>query len=143
MRGKRRAIGEIVAAVILILVASITGVLLFTTSIRASNEQSKILTTQIQREGESSQERFRILYAVKDGNNIHLWALNYGVIETQIIGAYVNGDKTTILEGEGTTIGTGSLMKITLEIPVGEPGPNYRIVVISERGVKHASDWTI
>ena len=49
---------------VLILVASLAGILLFTTSIRGSNEQGVLIREQHCEEGQSAKERYEIIHAV-------------------------------------------------------------------------------
>lgn len=142
MTEKRRAIGEIMAAMILLLIASLAGILLFTSSLRTSNLQGEILRSQVEIECESSQERFRVISAHIDGDNIKTWVLNYGEIQIEIIDIYINGARTNFYQSGGKMISTESLPElITLTIPDGITGPNYRVKVVSQRGVKNVSEW--
>ncbi|MFC1803146.1 hypothetical protein ACFL0D_04165 [Thermoproteota archaeon] len=141
MPRKRRAIGEIIAALILILIASLAGVLLFTTSVRTSNVQGKILRTQIQTESESAQERFQVLNAVNEGNTFKIWVYNYGKVDVEIVDVYINGVRTDLSNKTPISSETPPL-KITVTVS-GVSGPNYKITVVSERGVKNVSDWSL
>jgi len=143
MSEKRKAVGEIMAALILMLIASITGVLLFTTSLRTSNAQGEILRSQVVDESESSQERFQVINAFFESGSVKIWVHNYGNVEIEIVDVYINGVRTSLYQNGGEVIQTDTFpRKITLTIPEGATGPNYTITVISMRGIKNVSEWS-
>ena len=143
MPEKRKAVGEIMAALILMLIASITGVLLFTTSLRTSNAQGEILRSQVVDESESSQERFQVINAFFESGSVKIWVHNYGNVEIEIVDVYINGVRTSLYQNGGEVIQTDTFpRKITLTIPEGATGPNYTITVISTRGIKNVSEWS-
>ena len=143
MSEKRKAVGEIMAALILMLIASITGVLLFTTSLRTSNAQGEILRSQVVDESESSQERFQVINAFFELGSVKIWVHNYGNVEIEIVDVYINGVRTSLYQNGGEVIQTDTLpRKITLTIPDGVTGPTYTITVISTRGIKNVSEWS-
>ena len=144
MLRKRRAVGEIIAALMLMFIASMAGVILFTTSIKASNEQGVILRDQYKNEGDSAQERFEILYAEYDESKgtISVWFYNYGKLECDIIGIYVDEKPIINQNPENIILKTNEITKITIT-PENVPGNSYKIICISGRGVKNESNWTI
>jgi hypothetical protein len=137
----RKAVGEIVAALILILIAGILGSLLFTISLGSTNQQSKELKAQLDIEKESTQERFNLLYLSNDSGDLTLWIQNYGKIDITIVDIYIEGVRTSFSELE---INVGEICKIDeLTLPSGITGPEYKVVVISSRGVRNVSEWVI
>jgi superfamily II DNA or RNA helicase len=143
MIAKRKAIGEVVAALVLIFIASITGILLFTISLRTSSAQANTLRAQLVDEGDSAMERFRLIHVTKSGETITLWVYNYGMIGVKIIDVYVNGVRTSFYASGGESVNTGDLEKLTVSIPSEVSGPEYMISLISSRGVKNVTKWVI
>jgi hypothetical protein len=131
------------AAMILLLIASLAGVLLFTTSIRASNEQGALIRTQYKNEGDSAQERYEILNAEynEDEGKIIAWIYNYGNLDCKIISIYVNQKPATNQNPDPALVNTGDVTKISI-VPAETLGTNYKITCISERGVKNESTWS-
>jgi len=140
---KRRAVGEIVAALILMLIASLAGVLLFTTSIRISNAQGTILRSQILSNSESVQELYQVLNAVKDNGNLKIWIYNYGKLDIEISDIYINEKRTSFYQivGKLEINSDEPPVDLTVSIPTGVSGPTYKITIVSIRGVKNVSEW--
>jgi hypothetical protein len=138
---KRRAVGEIVAALILILIAGILGSLLFTISLGSTNQQSKELKAQLDIETESTQERFNLLYLSNESSVLTFWIQNYGKIDIKIVDIYIDGVRLSFSEIE---ISVGEIAKISgISFPSGVVGPEYKVVIISSRGVRNVSEWVM
>ena len=143
MLEKRRAVGEIMAALILMLIASLAGVILFTTTVRTSSAQGSILRSQILAESASVQEQFQVLNAVPDNGNLKIWIYNYGKYDIEITDIYINGKRTDFyLNGKIDIYSDEPPVKLTINLPTGVSGPVYKITIVSNRGVKNVSEWS-
>jgi hypothetical protein len=150
MLERRRAVGEITAALILMMIVSLAGVVLFTASLRTSSAQGEILRTQIKEGGESAQERFTNLHtSIKTlGNNSYgltIWIYNYGKIECNIMNIYVkdpeNGNSILKYNVNGLLLKINEIQKINFNISPSTEFSTFDITIVSERGVKHISKW--
>ena len=149
MLNKRKAVGEILAALILMLIVSIAGTILFSISLRSQDEQGNMLRTQIKEEGDSAQERFTNLHTyVKEISanqyEVHIFVYNYGELEVNIKSIYVNNPYTgetiniNLVDDEGL-LRTNQIKHIVKTID--QEFPVYEINLVSERGVKNISKW--
>jgi hypothetical protein len=144
MLEKRKAVGEIMAALILIMIVSLTGVILFSTSMRTTSAQGKILKEELDIESQVAQERFQVLYVYNNGVGLSLWVQNYGLIDVSIVDIYIDGIRSNYYQKEATEIGRNELGTISeVTMPIGVVGPEYNIVIISSRGVRNESNWII
>ena len=136
---KRRAVGEIMGALILMFIASMAGVLLFTTTITASNEQGSTLRSQLATDSNSAQERFHVTYAELDktSDKISIWVYNYGNVEINILEIYVNYSP---IQSGIYELNIGEITEISFETYDMVTGPN-RINILSEGGVNDVSEW--
>lgn len=140
---RRKAIGEVVAALVLIFIASIAGILLFTISLRSSSAQANNLSGQLVDEGNSAMERFRVLHVVKSGDTLTLWVYNYGKIDIEIVDVYVNGVRTDFYSIGGGSVDMGGLEKFSFTLPSGVSGPDYTVSLVSSRGGKNVTQWVL
>ena len=152
MLEKRRAVGEIMAALILMMIVSLAGVILFTTSLRTSSAQGDILRSQIKEDGESAQERFTNLHTsikIVGANSYELtiWIYNYGKVECKIMDIYVkdpdNGNNIIQHNVGGFIININDVEKISFNINTSVEFSSFEINIVSERGVSHVSKWII
>jgi hypothetical protein len=152
MLDKRRAVGEIMAALILMMIVSLAGVILFSTSLRTTNAQGNMLRTQIKDDGDSAQERFTNLHTTIKPNGVNsysitIWIYNYGQIDCNIVDVYIkdsnNGNNIVRYNTAGLLIGINEVEKITFNINTSTDFSSFEINIVSERGVSHVSKWTI
>ena len=145
----RKAIGEIVGALTLMLIVSIAGTLLFTISLRSQDEQGNILRSQIKEEGDSAQERFTNLHTyVKkisdDLYEVHIFIYNYGEIEVRIKSIYINnpenGETININLDDAEGLLRSNQIKHIIK-NIDREFSVYEINLVSERGVKNVSKW--
>jgi hypothetical protein len=91
MMGKRRALGEIIASMVLLLIVSIGGGILFSMAAREGNLQSTEVKEELSFEENIIQERFKIVsFGPNSGGQLSIWILNYGDIDIVIDKIYVN-----------------------------------------------------
>jgi hypothetical protein len=92
---RRKAIGEIVASMILLLIASVLGSYIYSNSLRTSSEQSYFVREEIQTEENVAKERFVVINALVNKIDpkkikIAIIVMNYGQIDVDIDAIYVN-----------------------------------------------------
>jgi hypothetical protein len=152
MLEKRKAVGEITAAIILMMIVSIAGVILFTTSLRTSSAQGVILRSQIEDDGDSVQERFTNLHtsinsAGPNSYDLTIWVYNYGKVECKIMDIYIkesdSGNNIIKHNVNGLLITTNEIEKITFNIITPVEFSDFEINILSERGVSHVSKWIV
>jgi archaellum component FlaG (FlaF/FlaG flagellin family) len=123
MMGKKRAVGEIIAAMVLLLIVSISGGILFSVATKEGNQQSTELKEELSAKEDIVQERFKIVNIGPyiDPNNpseptgdesLSIWILNFGDVDIIIDRIYVNdisygpGDYQTELVNPGSHAGS-------------------------------------
>jgi hypothetical protein len=156
MLDKRKAVGEIMAAMVLMLIASLAGVILFTTSIRASNEEGDYLRSQASDDITAAQERFQIVYAraheVSGQWYLQTWIQNHGKIDVILDELYIEydvGPNSYLIRTEfyqwseaQRLINVGEIKQVP-NIPIESGITFVKISIISENGEKDESDWGI
>jgi hypothetical protein len=150
MPEKRPAVGEIMAALILMMIVSLAGVLLFTTALRTSSAQGIILRSQIEDDGEIVQERFSNLFTSinqtgVNSYNLTIWVYNYGKKDCKIVDIYIkdpyNGNEIIKHKVNNLIINTNDVEKIYFNITTSSDYSSFEVNIISERGVSHVSSW--
>jgi hypothetical protein len=136
---KRKAVGEIVAALIILLIASVLGSYLLTIGLKSTNEKSVLIKEELQFEEKSSQERFTVIHAFKNGNIISLWIINYGKVDINIKSVYINGNQYNPNNNE---VFTSQRKQFDIDASGVSPALDYDIIIVSERGVNVESKWT-
>jgi flagellin-like protein len=142
---RRKAVSEIVASLILMLIVSVLGAAIYNYTLQVNQiQQNKILNDYSVSSGRA-QERFRATAAWWSGSGtaITLTILNYGLNELSISDVYVNGQNvSTWTSGRLTTISIGKLQAVNFNSPVAIiTGATYQITVVSQRGVTVAYTW--
>jgi len=142
----KRGISEVIASLILILVVSAAGVILYTYSLNtfSSTGSSFQLRTSFREE----QARERLVITTVWWNTVDLLnvtVLNYGKIDLVIDTVYIDGTKVSEYSGgRGEVVRTGELIPVKFTSPVLiEDGQTYEIIVVSERGNKNAVYWEV
>jgi flagellin-like protein len=142
--GNKRGVSEIIASLILVLIVSAAGVLVYSISLTAfSSSTSNYQLQTVQREAKA-QERLEVIsiqWAIP--NNLNLAVLNYGVIDLTVDKVYVNGlVATTYLTDTGVKTAPSIIVYVTFVSPVSiVSGQTYDIIVVSERGSENEISW--
>lgn len=137
-------VSEIIASLMLVLVVSAAGVLLYSYSLGAFSSSSSFFQLQSTQREERARERF---LAISVGWNrvdqLNLTILNYGKIDVIIDTIYVNATPTaSYVSGKGDTAKTGEISQIRFVSPIAiQDSRQYEIVVVSERGTKNVLYW--
>jgi hypothetical protein len=138
----RAAVGEIMGALVLMLVVGVSGSFLYMISLQSTSAQRQQVVEEFVKDSESAQERFKIIaVGVEDTNNIFIMVLNYGKVDIKVNDVYVDGERVTnYFTGRNDVIETLEHQEILFEPPV-ELGKVVEITVVSERGVRSAFVW--
>lgn len=143
----RRAVSEVIASLVLLLIVSVLGTFLYSYSLSATGFRQNVLQGDVLMKAERAQERFRVIAVWWSGSGdlLNLTILNYGRLDIEIADIYVNGEKVTDhISGQGEEIYTSSLRQASFTSPVPiSTGVLYEIVIVSERGVSHVYSWKL
>ena len=145
MLKRRRAVSEVVASLVILLVVSILGTSLYSFSLNVMRSQQENFFLQSRAEAFRAQERLKVVYVGWSGsdNTLNLTVLNHGNIEISLAEVYVNGEKVNSYnDGLGVKIVTSRLAGLSFTSPVNVAPDNlYQFVIVSERGVSHVHSW--
>jgi len=147
---KRKGISEIISVMIVLLIVSITGVILYNFSLETTSAQQDSLKYELDQGTAAAQERYRILGAIwidQKEFNITLTVLNFGMIDIRLDEIYIDGVRTDyylINNGVGDKIDVASLKNIRIISPINILKNNsYNIMIVTERGVSSAYLWKV
>ena len=145
MLNGERAVSEVIASLILLLIVSVLGASLYSYTLTVTGYQQNTLQGEVHREAERAQERFRVIAVGWSGSGdlLNLTILNYGKLDIQIDDVYVNSERATDFHaGRGEKTYTSRLRRLSFTSPVSiSDGNKYEIVVVSHRGVSHVHSW--
>jgi hypothetical protein len=141
MHNSQKGISEIIGSLMILLIISALGTILYNYSINVMNYQQNILQTNIKIASEKAQERIRVISSnwIDSGNMLNLTILNYGVNSIKIDDVYLDQVRVQLfLLGKGEVIHTSNLGSISFVSPIPiQLGNIYEVVIVSERGVSH------
>lgn len=139
---KRRAVSEIVATVIIILITTVLGVALYNLTLSQSNSQSTALVSATKDQEDLSKERINILSVTvsKTANNqMNITIMNYGKIDASITDSYINNERFVVSNG---FIQTSQIKSIFIDLQDNiVKGKEYSIILVSSRGGSIAYNW--
>jgi len=142
---RERAVSEVLASLILLLIVSVLGTSLYSYTLTATGFQQSALQGEVRRDAERAQERFKVIAVWWSGSGdlLNLTVLNYGKLDLKIVDIYVNGKRATVFHsGRGDEIYTLRWKRISFNSPVSiSADTSYEIVVVSERGVSIVHSW--
>jgi archaellum component FlaF (FlaF/FlaG flagellin family) len=145
MLKKRRAVSEVVASLVILLVVSILGTSLYSFSLNVMRSEQENFFLQSRAEAFRAQERLKVVYVGWSGSDdtLNLTVLNHGMIEISLAEVYVNGEKVTSYnDGLGAKIVTSRLAGLSFTAPMSiAPDNLYQFVIVSKRGVSHVHSW--
>jgi len=138
----KRAVSEIVASLIIVLIVSVAGVALYSYSLGAFSSSSSSFQLQTSQKEEQARERLSIIAIWWDNvNQLNLTVLNYGKIELAIDAVYIYGTPVSIDEGRGTVIVPGKKVHVKFTLTGLVSDETYGILAVSERGSKDVVYW--
>lgn len=136
---RSRAVSEVIASLIMLLIVSVLGTYLYSYSLTETGVQQNNLEGDIQTEAGRAQERFKVIACIYEGNLLNLTVLNYGRLDIKIVDVYLDSNRVALSPGE--EIYTSDLGLISFTYPGLVPDVLYEIVIVSERGVSHVYSW--
>jgi flagellin-like protein len=134
----RRGVSEIIASLLLLVIVSIAGAMLYTVSLQnISTQQDNLqLDTKIQKT--RAMERFEIL-AVRITNDDHIIItyINYGEVNIDIVSVYLNDAPAEIM------VNSGAASKLDIRtLMVAKPSTTsqvYDVRIVSKEGISTAT----
>ena len=142
---KRRGVSEIISTVIIILIVSVAGSLLFTYSSGQFQEQQSRAISENKLSTDQAQERFRITAIWWNGNDdlLNITVYNYGVLDIEISDIYIDGIRVqTYFYGRNELIQTEKYLRVAFTSPITiVTGDVYSINIVSSNGVKKVGNW--
>ena len=141
MLNRRMGISEIISSLIILLIVSALGTILYNYSLDAMNYQKNVLESDINIALDNAQVRIKVISTQSNysANILNLTILNYGVYSVTIDDVYINNTRVqSYLDGQGVTIlplGLGHINFVS-PIPIIQDAL-YDIVIVSLRGVTY------
>lgn len=140
----KKGVSEVIASLVLILIVTAAGVVIYAYSVGAFGLSSSYFHQQTTLNEEQARERFLIVRVWRDASNqFNLTILNYGQIDVAVNSVYVNGTAVTdFISGRGDSVGPSELVWVKFISPlIIQPGSIQEILVVTERGGKNAVFW--
>jgi len=142
---KRRGVSEIISTIILILIVSVAGSLLFTYSSVLFQRQQGTAIRENKLSTVQALELFRFSAVWWNGNDdlLNVTVYNYGKLDIAISDIYINGVRVeAYFFGRGELILTEKYLRVAFTSPVTiVAGETYSINIVSSNGVKKVGDW--
>ena len=142
---KRRGVSEIISTIIIILIVSVAGSLLFTYSSVLFQRQQDTAIRENKLSTVQAQELFRFSAVWWNGNDdlLNVTVYNYGKLDIDISDIYIDGVRVeAYFFGRGELILTEKYLRVAFTSPVTiVAGETYSINVVSSNGVKKVGDW--
>lgn len=143
----RKAVSEIVASLILLMIVSGLGTILYGFTLDVSQNQREQLVSAYQDSSDGLLEKITVIDVWYDQSDdtLNVTLYNYGEIETSIETIYINGNPaTSIQSGLETSILSQRLGGVVFTSPVNvNPNDIIEVVVVSKRGLSYEATWKI
>lgn len=136
----KKGLSEIVASLMLILIVTIAGVIVYAYSVSVIGSSSSNFDLQTTQSEDLAKERFQIIRVWSNGQNqLNLTVLNYGKTDLTINAVYVNGTAVAqFVSGNGVAIGVDQLVNVKFTLPFTiQSGSLIEILAVSARGGKN------
>lgn len=134
-----KGIAEIVGSLVLILIVTAAGVIVYAYSVNVMSSSSSNYDLQTTQSEQQAQERFEAVRVwLNSPNQLNLTILNYGKTDLTIDAVYINSTKVTqFTSGRAVTIGIGQLVNVKFTSPLAiQTGSSVEVLVVSQRGGK-------
>ncbi len=142
---KRRGVSEVISTIILILIVSSAGSLLFAYSSGFFQEQQDAILRENELTVNQAEERFRVTTVLWNGVDdvLDIAVYNYGVDDMAISDIYIDGIRVqTYTSGRAEVILTEKIRRIVFTSPVTITlGAGYTINIVSSNGVSKIDNW--
>jgi flagellin-like protein len=145
--GNRRGVSEVIASLILILVVTAAGVVIYSYSVSAFSSSGSHFEQQTHLDQEQMRERFQVIRVWWDSSTsqLNLTILNYGQIDIAVSAVYISGTAVAqdqFLSGRSVRVGVGELVLVKFVSPISiQSGTVSEILVVTERGGKNSVSW--
>ncbi len=142
---KRRGVSEIISTIIIILIVSIAGSLLFTYSSGLFQGQQDKALKENKLSTDQVQERYKLTTVWWNGkdNLLNITVYNYGTLDIEISDIYINGVRVQIyFFGRNEVIISEKYLRVVFTSPVSIVyGETYSFNLVSSNGVKKIANW--
>jgi archaellum component FlaF (FlaF/FlaG flagellin family) len=142
---KRRGVSEIISTIIIILIVSIAGSLLFTYSSGLFQGQQDKALKENKLSTDQVQERYKLTTVWWNGNDnlLNITVYNYGTLDIEISDIYINGVRVQIyFFGRNEVIISEKYLRVAFTSPVSIVyGETYSFNIVSSNGVKKIANW--
>ena len=142
---KRLAISELYASLILLIITSTMGIMLYNYATETTLKYEESFIDKENQNYKQILERWSIVHVIGDSNKdeIKITVYNYGEFEFEIDEVYVNDVLVTSFNQLGNkTINSFDLKEISIKSPVSlGGGEKYTILIVSKNGVKSNYIW--
>jgi len=142
---KRRGVSEIISTIIIILIVSVSGSLLFVYSSGFFQEQQDSILRENELSVNQAEERFRISTVLWNGvdDDLNIAVYSYGKADLAINDIYIDGVRVqTYTSGRNDVIRTDKIKRIIFTSPVTITlGESYTINIVSSNGVSEIDNW--
>ena len=145
MMRKRLAVSELYASMILLVIISTMGTILYGYTVETTQSYENHFTEKEASESKRIVERLSTISVLwnETGNDLNLTVYNYGEFEASVVEVYVDGAKVeNFYAGLDEPIGSMELNEISLQSPTPIlDGEQYTIIIVSKRGVTDSYVW--
>jgi hypothetical protein len=142
---ERIGASEIQASLILLVIVSSGGAILYGITVDTLNSYDETITYNRGMEAQRILERFCVasIWWDASSDNLTLTVYNFGEYDLKIVDVYIDGHRTEIFyNGYNSTIDSGQLKEVVLQAPLKIVSNNeYAFTVVSERGVLYDYLW--
>jgi flagellin-like protein len=141
LRSSKKGLSEIIGSLILIMIVSISGVIVYAYSVNIIGSSSSDFNIRTSQNEELLKEKFQILRVWMNQNQMNLTILNWGQTDFTISAVYVNGLAVTNLELKNSvTVGPSELANVEFTLPFNaQSGSSLEVLVVSDRGGKNSA----
>jgi len=130
---KNRGVSEIIASLVLLVIVSTLGVIVYNVALSNMSSQKNYLVSDFSDQGKRAQEKFVITSITKiPGGLLNVTFFNYGFIDIKITDVYVNNTKC-IFNQEKPITPTSELNYLTITYSETSQ-KTVNILIVSERG---------
>lgn len=129
---KNRGVSEIIASLVLLVIVSTLGVIVYNVALSNMSSQKNYLVSDFSDQGKRAQEKFVITSITKTSDSLNVTFLNYGFIDIKITDVYVNNTKC-IFNQEKPITPTSELNYLTITYSETSQ-KTVNILIVSERG---------
>jgi flagellin-like protein len=139
LRASKRGLSEIIGSLILIMIISISGVIVYAYSVNIIGTSSTNFNIRTVQNEELLKEKFQILRVWMHQNQMNLTILNWGQTDFTTAAVYINGLAVTQFTKYSVTIGPGELANVEFTLPfTAQSGSSLEVLVVSDRGGKNS-----